>query len=115
MSFEFLCGLAQLQQEGRKQPQPKLCLNPAGSGTLQEGKCPALGEVPSFPGELLTTGMLFQGDHIAFCGPGFRSLWLLDVILVFPCEQGVPALQVSCVVSRSAPSMAIPDHQIALE
>lgn len=47
----------------------------------QGGNCPALGEVPSLPGELLTSGVLFQGDIIVFCGHGFGPQWLLDVVL----------------------------------
>lgn len=61
--------------------------------------------------ELLTSGILSQGDSVVFCGHGFGLQWFLGVVLplVFQCEQRVPALQVSHVVSRSAPSMAIPD------
>lgn len=65
----------------------------------------------SLPGELLTSGILSQGDSVVFCGHGFGLQWLLGVALplVFQYEQRVPALQVSHVVSGSVPSMAIPD------
>lgn len=59
---------------------------------------PSLGEVPSLPGD---SGIQIQGDNIVFCGHGFGLQWLLDVslLLVLQCEQRVPALQVSHLVS----------------
>lgn len=37
--------------------------------------------MPSFPGELVTTGLLFEGDSVIFCGHVFGLLWLLRVVL----------------------------------
>lgn len=122
VSFEFLCELAWLQWEGRRQPQPKLCLKPAGSGThrrwdLQGEKCSALGEVPSLPGELLTAGILFKGDSIVLCGHGFGLQWWLDVVLLWcaSVSRGYLLCRFHVWFQAQLLSMAIPDGHVASE
>lgn len=81
VSFEFLCELAQLQQQGRKQFQPKLYLKPAASGTLQEvgsagGKCPAWEKCPASQvtvGYRFKVTILFSVDMALGCS----DCWML--------------------------------------
>lgn len=115
--------LAWLQQEGTKQPQPKLCLKPPGSGTSQwvgsaGGKMPSPGRSAQPPRWALNHWDTVQRWQYCLL---WTWLWVAEfvgccfAVGVSVWAEGTCSAGLTCVVSRSAPSMAIPDDHVALE